>query len=190
MPLGLKQGGPDDPESDAFWDHARVMFLGATASVVRESFLAGIETMPSAFEPGFIDQETLRITRDYTDEWWGRLEASTRRTLRQAIITWQTTGLGKRGLPDLIDAIEPLFGRKRAEAIAVTEVTRLFAEGSFANMRGSPAGIQKWHWQTAEDERVEGICIANSAGGPYPMGGGPSFPGHVRCRCYPVAVMP
>lgn len=84
---------------------------------------------------------------------------------------------------DLGDALESDFGPVRAEAIAVTEVTRAASEGEQAiatELEGQ--GIELVPvWQTNDDELVCEIC------GPrhgqviddemYP-------PAHVRCRCW------
>jgi hypothetical protein len=60
-------------------------------------------------------------------------------------------------LPQLIERLVPLFGEKRAELIAVTEVTRAFAEGNMVAWRESGV-IQKRRWNTANDELVCPIC--------------------------------
>lgn len=85
-----------------------------------------------------------------------------------------------------------LFSRQRAAAIAVTEVTRAYAEGNMAAWRASGV-VAAREWQTAVDERVCPLCgplhgkIARM-GEPFPFGGqGP--PRHVRCRCWIVPVV-
>lgn len=127
-----------------------------------------------------VNEQVLDFTRTYTNEWWAALEATTRDSMRKSLLTWQEFGLGERGLPDLIDSLEPLFGPMRAELIASTEVTRLFAEGSVISYNS--AGIETVEYQTVRDERVCPICVPLN-GKRYPTNAAPNPPRHPRCRC-------
>ncbi len=82
----------------------------------------------------------------------------------------QETGLGRQGLPSLIDDIEPMFGRRRAELIAANEVTVLFDEGN--RIAANSAGILEQEWQTVRDARVDDICRPLD-GERYPTNEGP-----------------
>ena len=171
-------------DDDDFWAEMKALvLLGALASA-RKLVLEGVTAAASAgviVDFDGIHQEALAITRRWTDAWWAQLDKTTRAALREAIITWETVGLGKRGLPDLIDAIEPLFGKVRAKRIAVTEATRLFAEGNKLAVRDDDA-VGGLSWETAEDERVCPIC-APRHGRVWPKGSFPAIPAHVNCRC-------
>jgi SPP1 gp7 family putative phage head morphogenesis protein len=90
-------------------------------------------------------------------------------------------------MPQLTDRVAGLFDVIRAEMIAVTEVTRSFAEANRVMWQESGVVSGK-RWQTASDEIVCPICA--------PLNGrvaalGESFPGfiesppaHPRCRCW------
>ncbi len=55
--------------------------------------------------------------------------------------------------------------------------------------------IERIRWKTAQDERVEAICLANEAAGAINVGetfpmGQMSPPAHIRCRCYLLPILP
>lgn len=120
--------------------------------------------------------------------------------IRNAIADWTLNG---EALPALVDRLEgTVFSRQRAELIAVTEVTRAYAEG--ARQAWQAGGVIKaMRWQTANDELVCPICeplngtIAQVTGGTFEARDGqgnivataPIPPAHPRCRCWvsPVA---
>lgn len=115
--------------------------------------------------------------------------------IRQAIAEWLLSG---ESLDALVDTLaRTAFGPRRATAIAVTEVTRVFARANLEAWRETGV-IQQRRWQTANDELVCAICGPMNqqiVGMDEPFsdefrGGeldGP--PAHVRCRCWvtPVA---
>lgn len=112
---------------------------------------------------------------------------TSRRALQSAFTEWIESG---RPLPELVNALTPMFGPVRAEMIASTEITRAYANSNILAWREYGVDAQKW--QTAVDDLVCEIC------GPkhnkeYPVGdpdGTP--PAHPRCRCWiqPVVRVP
>ncbi len=130
----------------------------------------------------FVNEEVLNFSRGYTNTFVDQLERTSKKQLQNAITNWQETGLGNRGLPDLVDALKPTFGTARAELIATNEVTKLFDEGN--NLAHKAAGILIEEWSTAEDGFVEEICVALNGKrfgvdeGPRPVTGT-----HIGCRC-------
>jgi len=129
-----------------------------------------------------VNRQVLDTTKIYTDAWWESVSATTRKELRNAMVRWQSQGLGKRGLPDLIKSLEPTFGRVRAERIAVTETTRIFDTGN--RIAQDSAGIQYQEWMTVGDDLVCPICSPLNKV-QFPINQGPRPPGdtHVNCRC-------
>lgn len=182
---------------DEFWREMEIELAARLGAVTRKLVLEGARAAESVgviVDFDAIHEEALAVTRTTESMYWGKMTQTTREGLRQALLTWQEQGLGKRGLPDLIDAIEPLFGPERAERIAVTEATRLFAEGNriAAYMDPNVGGLE---WQSAADEKVCAICGPKTIDHPqgrdhliYPVGGAPNCPAHVRCRCALVPV--
>ena len=176
---------PEDILSDrAFWDEMAAELAVGLGSVCRRTVTLGAQAAEAAgviVDFDAIHREALIMTRGTESIYWRMMTQTTRDSLREALVMWQETGLGKRGLPDLIDAIQPLFSPERARRIAVTETTRLFAEGNklAAQMDDAVGGLQL---QTAGDERVCAIC------GPlnhqiFPKDNVPEQPAHVNCRC-------
>lgn len=105
------------------------------------------------------------------------------RGVQQAVARWIDNG---EPLESLIQDIEPLFGRKRAERIAVTETTRAYQMGSETAWRDSGV-VSQMEWQTVRDERVCPQCGPMQGqrtllGGTF--NGVPAPPRHVRCRCF------
>jgi hypothetical protein len=119
------------------------------------------------------------------------LNDTTQRVLREAVTRFvREPG---RTLGDLAKDLEPYFGERRAEVIAVTEATRAFAEGEYRSVQVAQlAGFNlRAVWQTNADELVCSLC--------GPLNGQPSErweqlspgidvlnapPRHPRCRCW------
>lgn len=171
------------PEAE-YWLGLIVALSLATAQVTEQIVVTGARAANSiglGIDFDGIHREALAITKTTSPAWMGMIADTTRKQLFESLIKWQTEGLGKRGLPDLIADLEPLFGEKRARRIAVTEATRLFAAGNqLAAEQSDLVGGLQWH--TAADEMVCPTC------GPrhlkiFPKGSPPPCPAHVNCRC-------
>lgn len=118
-----------------------------------------------------------------------QLDDVTRRGVRQAVTRWIDNG---EPLQKLIDDIEPLFGRTRAERIAATEITNAYASGNRIAFQESGV-VQAWEWRTAMDERVCPVCgplagVQRFMGGQFSPGVSQP-PAHVGCRCWVVPVL-
>lgn len=174
----------DIVDDDEFWRETAAYMAAKMGNMTRRLITEGAtaaESVGVIVDFDLIHQEALQVARTTSNMYWAKMTETTREGLRQALINWEEMGLGKRGLPDLINSLEPLFDKNRAKRIAETESTRLFAEGNklAAAGDGSVGGMQ---WQTARDDRVCLIC------GPrdnlvYPKEEVPECPAHVRCRC-------
>lgn len=90
-----------------------------------------------------------------------------------------------------------VFGEDRAMMIAVTEVTRAFAEGNIQAWKASGV-IEKVRWNTNNDEIVAEcpICFPMNGkvteigkGWEHPDRGAISIPAHPRCRCWATPVV-
>ncbi len=80
-----------------------------------------------------------------------------------------------------------VFGQPRAHAIAVTEVTRAYAQGNLAAWRASGV-VEGKQWNTNNDELVCPVCgpLAGQVVAldePFP-GNIAAPPAHPRCRCW------
>lgn len=85
-----------------------------------------------------------------------------------------------------------VFGESRARMIAVTEVTRAYAEGNRAAWKASGV-IEGREWRTNADELVCPVCgpLAGQVAGLDDTfeGGIAGPPAHPRCRCWVVPVV-
>lgn len=125
----------------------------------------------------------------YAKQLYDQVQITSKRTLRQELAAWITNGEPLRGLEK---RLEPTFGRRRAELIASTEVTRAYAEGNRMTWRESGV-VDEREWRASADERVCPVC------GPLHKkraaleasfdGGVDNPPAHPRCRCWIVPVV-
>lgn len=180
------KAGPDDIfTDDEFWLAFKADAINAMAPLVREGALEAAafnQGLGLTIDMNLINQQVLDFTGTFATQWWDELEVATRNSLRSAVTTWQETGLGTRGLPDLARALEPTFGRARAKRIAVTEVTQIFDEGN--RLAHNAAGIETEEWQTVRDTRVEDICRPlDKKRFPTNEGPRPVKDTHISCRC-------
>lgn len=116
-----------------------------------------------------------------------QITATTQKALQAALTEWIYSG---EPLPALIEKLTPMFGPVRAEAIAVTEITRVYAESNIIGWRQYGVDAQKYN--TAVDDTVCPICQPHQ-GHEYPLGQADATPPlHVRCRCWlqPVIKLP
>lgn len=183
MPAALAASIANLINDEALWSEFRVRVVSSAQPYFRKGALEAAAynaSMGLAVDMDLVNQAVLDFTRTYTNTWWEGLAETTREGLRKSIATWQETGLGKRGIPDLIDSLEPLFGEARAKRIAVTETTRVFDEGN--RLARESAGIENEEFQTAADDRVCPICSPHN-GKIYKLNEGPRPPLHINCRC-------
>jgi hypothetical protein len=81
--------------------------------------------------------------------------------------------------------LEPYFGERRAENIAVTEVTNAYAEGEKLAAERAMANGQTdlmRYWHTNRDEKVCAICRAQDGKPEFEWTS--SFPAHPHDRCW------
>lgn len=150
-----------------------------------ESFLAQAAELGLSYDIATVNLAALQWARTYTYELVRHLNETTRRLLQEAISQYiRTPGMT---IGDLAQLLEPAFGRLRADAIAVTETTRAYAQGvKVVQEVLRDMGVEtELVWRTAHDELVCPTC--------QPMNGkrqsqwdwdvqeGP--PAHVNCRC-------
>lgn len=173
-----------DPSADA--DRVDAAMSGAlTLAVTRmleQSALAGVwqaqlELGSVDVDWGLVNRDALQWARGYAGELVRGLGATTRDALRREIAQWVESG---EPLDVLARRLAPMFGELRGRVIAETEVTRAFAEGQHQAFQR--AGVERWTWHTANDERVCDVCQPRD-GVTYPMDA-ERPPAHVRCRCW------
>ncbi len=189
--FGRKQSPEDMVDDPKLWREFRLGMAEEMAPNARNVFLGAAqvnEALGLAVNMDGMNLEALNFTKTYITEWLAELEATTRDGLRAAISAWQETGLGKRGLPDLVKSIEPLFGKARAERIAATETCRVFDQGNLAAHES--AGVEYEQWLNAGDDKVrpehrdgEGL-----GGKVFRLHEGPRPSDFINCRCARVPI--
>ncbi|MBU1067170.1 hypothetical protein KKE60_05255, partial [Patescibacteria group bacterium] len=186
--LGEKTDPSDLVEKEKFFREFRLVMTAAMQPNVRRIYLgAGAynQSIGLAVNMDMMNLSVFEFTRNYTTTWLAELEQTTSEALRQSILTWQESGLGKQGLPDLVRSIEPWFGKTRAQLIAETETCRVFDLGNKAAHES--AGIEYEIWQTANDDRVRDEH-RGFAGNVYALNEGPRPSDYYRCRCARVPI--
>lgn len=175
---------PNDPE---LWDKAKGQFFNEVGGQTDDLLLEGAaqaERLGLAIDFELVNQDVLNYAGTYKNEWWNRLQGATQRGMRTAIQTHIETGAPLRQLEK---NLEPLFGKTRAQVIASTETTRMFAEGN--KLAYKSAGVEQVQFQTVKDTLVDPDCKAAGKGGAkgdgiYPINAAPEPPLHPNCRCW------
>ncbi len=184
-------------EDDRLWAELRpawreIVAENATAMAVR---LGADDAMWNAINErmlSWVDEDYVSADAAHVGSIPG-LNLTSRTQFGQAFTQWQRgeleIGTTAQGLPQLTQALEPVFGPARAEVIAVTETTRVIVESQRAASEADPA-ITHYRFLSAADEIVCPICGPNhgaviekrSAG--FTTAAGRMFPPlHPRCRC-------
>jgi len=156
----------------------------ALTSIVADQMLALAVEHGLGLDYGNVLIDAAEWARRYAGRLVKDLETTSKKHL-QAVISQLTNGEITHDAA--VELLQPMFGKARAESIAVTEVTSAFsaAESQYAK-RLRDAGIEiQERWLTAEDDRVCPICapldhtLKPVWGQQFP--GGP--PAHPNCRC-------
>ena len=154
-----------DPQIEAARIHREFMQDKALRDAVERALVDGVDlgvrTSVTQFENigfGFnwtlANEQAREWAVRYTDELLNQLGTSSGRLVGQALSRWI---VNQEPLSALIKDLAPVFGEKRAELIASTEITRAFAQGTLAGYAAAGYG---------ESQPTEPI------------------PQHPRCRCW------
>lgn len=185
----------ENPLSFEFWRAEAGKLWDEANEAVMLSLLAGASggagMLPAELQGivnwNVFNEAAIAYLNSYNSTIFQGINNTTRRQVIQAIEAWIHSGSPMSALET---SLTPIFGQARASQIAVTEVTRIFAEGN--QMAWMASGVVTHNrWMTAKDERVCPVCGpldgqvvalgANAFGG---IGGITSPPSHVQCRCY------
>ena len=177
-----------DPRQPQFWEDETGELWDALHELLTVTLLdgvaEGVEALPQNFrvlaDYDLVNQAVLDYVRDYRFNWIKKITDTTRSQVQQAIMDWMREG---SPLDALATRLEPVFGQARAESIAVTEVTRVYAAGNQAAWE-STGVVSKVIWHTGNDELVCAQCgpLNDVEIGIGDIDAMP--PAHPRCRCY------
>jgi HK97 family phage portal protein len=162
----------------------RSELLTTLSSAAVEETLAQAVANRIDFDVVEINSAALEWARKYSYELVKGIEETTRNLIANAVTTFTSTpGMTNE---QLVQILQPAYGEARANMIAITEVTRAYAQGtSIYQEMLDAAGVKMVRvWNTSADERVCDIC--------EPLNGKPETewqdfgapPGHVNCRCF------
>lgn len=167
-----------DDEEDLLWLALSSLFV----SVVIKGMAEGIAALPPEIQPlvnwDVLNTNAIRYAKAYRYDLIKKINDTTRKQVQEAMTDWIRSG---DPLSVLEDTLAPIFGQIRAEMIAATEITRIFAEANSAAWT-STGFVNQVKWNTAQDERVCPICGPKSDE-LFDMDG-EKPPAHVRCRCW------
>lgn len=162
----------------------------AIGTIMNDAAQAGVRlSVNNPTTWNLVNQDARAWADQYTYSLVRGISQTTVDTLQAQITDWIDSGQHLDALVERIDR-DSLFGRTRAEAIASTEVTRVFSMANMMAWEQDPR-VEGKTWETAQDELVCPIC-GPLAGKTVEIKGffhtatgkieGP--PAHVRCRCW------
>lgn len=140
------------------------------------------------FDEDLINEAARKFAQTYSFGLVSQITETTRSQLQDAFADWIGSG---KPLDDMIARMETLFSPVRAEMVAVTETTRIYAEANLRTWEATGVvGGKKWH--TVFDNKVCEICEPihlDEVPLSVPFLGGDNEehmnpPAHVRCRCW------
>jgi len=145
-----------------FWRNEQDAMWQTMEGVTMTALLQGMETaatqlplpLQSLIDWDYTNRSAVRFLESYKLSTVAGTNRTTRLQTVEAIRQWMQSG---DPLPSLITRLTPIYGAKRAEMIAVTEVTRVFAQGNMILWEGTRVVSGK-RWMTANDELVCPFC--------------------------------
>lgn len=177
--------------SESFWNNEKLSLLAILRPRLEhmavEAAKHGAEKAGIAFNPALANASAAQWARNYTDQILESLGTTSEKGIGEIIAKWaETPGATVGQLQQSLSK----FGAVRAQAIAVTETTRAYAEGE--EMAYKQEGLEEWRWNTNRDEIVCPVCgpLNNKIvkiGELFAVVKGKEIrkpPAHVHCRCF------
>lgn len=158
-------------------DLSLVLTPELTARVMRELTTLDV-TFGIPSDPAEQLASATQWASQYTAEVIQGITERTKTALEAIMTTYRATpGMSRT---EVLTLLQPLFGERRAELIAITELTRAAAQATIQtqNQLATYGVMMERRWVTAADERVCPICSAlhGTITDRLP-------PAHPRCRC-------
>lgn len=208
--LAVQQADPDGVTPEALDAAQR-----AAADAMRNAAAVGVHAGQLALEEAgvrfaadpnlaFLNEEAQRWALAHAAMTIGRMHDTTRRWVQQAVARFIALGEPQRSVNrelvqeltrETVQRLGYAFSPARAEAVAVTEVTAAFYEGSVR--RYAAAGVRRVRWLTARDDVLCDLCgpmdgavavldaVTRRVEWPHGM----SIPAHPHCRCFAAPVV-
>lgn len=174
---------------DKLWNGFSPLLIEIIFGAAKNGSIALPERVQILVDWDNVHQDILDYLRSYRDIWDGIIDYTRDRTIT-VMDEWIRSG---EPLDVLESKLEQYYSPERAQRIATTEVTKLYAEGNQAAWKASGT-VSMNKWMTAQDERVCPICRP-LAGMKVQLGengfttekGGLGItgpPAHINCRCW------
>ncbi|MES2453877.1 MAG: hypothetical protein V4610_25255, partial [Pseudomonadota bacterium] len=161
-------------------------YLIAAAKIARDDSLGELGVTLTADQLAEFDRITAAWVDTRAQELAAQLTSSTPGLLRadlEAALSEHNT------IDSLADVVRQgrAFSRDRAALIAEYETINVHHAATLRAF--AAAGVRSVRWATVGDDHVEGICEANEAASPVPIGtafpsGDHRPPAHIGCRCW------
>jgi SPP1 gp7 family putative phage head morphogenesis protein len=171
-----------------FWDQERQRLVAVIAPHLRRAALAGVGAVDLGVNFELANAAAADWAAQYTDDILHTLNTTSQNLVGAALADWSRQPGATMG--DLKARLAPAFSPQRADLIAVTEVTRAYANGNKAAF--AQAGFTEWRWHTNRDDLVCPICGGLNGkivkiGQPFGTWRGKALtepPAHPGCRCW------
>jgi len=174
-----------DDQGDEFAEFIKLYLAGLISGIGLTEAEIGIY-----LADGTVNARALEVARTYVTDWLEQLDETSQEAVRNAVeafVREPGTTVG-----DMIDMLSDTFGDMRAQRIAVTETTRVYAEADnlyALELRNQyPEMSVTKTWWTNNDDRVCPICgplHGRTVAMDEPFD--PDIdnpPAHVNCRCW------
>lgn len=183
---------------DSFWEEAGQEFTQIVRPFLKGIFERSAEKLTENIQVGvdwtLVNEAAAQWASQYTYDLVRGVNSTSRDMLQRAVSSYYRDAL-TRG--ELEERLAGIFGPKRAENIAVTEVTRASARGEDAavNLLAEEGIVLDTFWNTNHDELVCPTCgplngkkaAERENGVPFwvhpKSGKRVTIPAHPRCRC-------
>lgn len=180
-----------------FWTDEQQSIIRALRPEIERMVVAGAQTtfdlLPVQFDWALAAEDAIAFAQSYTFELVGApgatgssLTNTTRRILQKKVSAYIEVPTTIGELRN--ELFKAGFSKTRANAIAVTEVTRAYARGEEISAKhAQDAGLvlePVWHTNRDEIVRKCPICWPNDGKRKSEGWTVPTVPGHVGCRCW------
>ena len=181
MPSNLSASARGHKQDELDWDEEREeLYLLLLPLVLEAAQQAAINGLDAAGLGGDVDLDLLfEDLRAFAEEYARALAEQITDTTRERVEAGLAAGM-------TLDELAVWFEDSRAEAIGISTITEVFAQGNM--MAWLAVGLALHTWNTAGDNLVCPICRPND-GATVPIGF--AFPSghtrptaHTRCRCW------
>jgi len=177
-----------NPFSTDYWREEEAYLFEAVSAVLIASYLDAVEGAIMALPPelqafvnwDIVNTNAIRFAESYRYDWIKGITETTMKQVQEAMSGWIQSG---DPLGVLENVLSPIFGSVRADMIASTEITRIFAIAN-AETWESTGFVSRARWNTSKDDRVCPICGPRDGEHLDPRDSNVLPPAHVRCRCW------